>query len=664
MTELQFDQFSNHGLRPQSIAHASGTIRLPGYGLPLNYLPDKRDRFPVLMEDTNKSWKASTLLIREVCMLKFMEDITNKPEWWRKVRDPVISAKWKKEVQTLDWAAYRSHGDFTKNMAEACMQELRKKAALYEETGLIPALDYSTCVIKSDKLLPSSLVDRLKVAVKSLEDIPDVAKDWHPGSDGKVLDLVHPSLFPLLYGRSRIMHQRITLDNCLEIGGPGFLIPKPDESDVGEGRTFDWQGAPIELVSTKFQWLPSDVAINEDGRTTIESYVNNLHPREHSDLYPLIEELIQKSLPAWDIIYRWVRKFPVQRLRARKVGKRVAIPDAVPEQGNQLDGNENDVPMDMPECHRLEVDDLVQPTAAIGEKIGRQRGDAHESKRLKSDDAASEDDEHDDEDCDESDDEEDYDYDYDDDDDDSDSEDEQVREPSSYFRLSPKNIKQAGFFNNAPRIQVIVKLANIHLTPEKPTYDGGSWHIEGQLNEHICATALFYYDSANITESLLAFRAPGNREKLDQRLNYQQYDHKSIEKVFAIRSSSDTLQEVGSVLTRPGRTLFFSNLSQHRVRPFRLEDPTKPGYRKIVALFLVDPAVPVISTANVPPQQKHWFEGKDQVHGANDMVETMSALIEMDEAKKMREELMKERTVLSKTVNDELRDVEWSFCEH
>jgi hypothetical protein len=30
-------------------------------------------------------------------------------------------------------------------------------------------------------------------------------------------------------------------------------------------------------------------------------------------------------------------------------------------------------------------------------------------------------------------------------------------------------------------IQVIVKLANIELTPEKPTYDGGSWHVEGQL---------------------------------------------------------------------------------------------------------------------------------------------------------------------------------------
>ena len=35
------------------------------------------------------------------------------------------------------------------------------------------------------------------------------------------------------------------------------------------------------------------------------------------------------------------------------------------------------------------------------------------------------------------------------------------------------------------RLQIIVKLANIHLTPEKPRYEGGSWHVEGQLNENM-----------------------------------------------------------------------------------------------------------------------------------------------------------------------------------
>jgi hypothetical protein len=28
-------------------------------------------------------------------------------------------------------------------------------------------------------------------------------------------------------------------------------------------------------------------------------------------------------------------------------------------------------------------------------------------------------------------------------------------------------------------VQCIIKLANIHLTPEQPEYKGGSWHVEG-----------------------------------------------------------------------------------------------------------------------------------------------------------------------------------------
>ena len=34
---------------------------------------------------------------------------------------------------------------------------------------------------------------------------------------------------------------------------------------------------------------------------------------------------------------------------------------------------------------------------------------------------------------------------------------------------------------SANGLQIIVKLANIELTPEKPEYEGGTWHVEGQL---------------------------------------------------------------------------------------------------------------------------------------------------------------------------------------
>jgi hypothetical protein len=47
--------------------------------------------------------------------------------------------------------------------------------------------------------------------------------------------------------------------------------------------------------------------------------------------------------------------------------------------------------------------------------------------------------------------------------------------------------------------------------------------------------------------------------------------------------------------------------SQHRVSPFHLKDPTKPGHRRFIALWLVDPTQRIISTANVPPQQLDWW---------------------------------------------------------
>lgn len=46
---------------------------------------------------------------------------------------------------------------------------------------------------------------------------------------------------------------------------------------------------------------------------------------------------------------------------------------------------------------------------------------------------------------------------------------------------------------------------------------------------------------------------------------------------------------------------------QHAVSPFKLVDPHKPGHRRFIALWLVDPNKRIISTANVPPQQMTWY---------------------------------------------------------
>lgn len=67
-----------------------------------------------------------------------------------------------------------------------------------------------------------------------------------------------------------------------------------------------------------------------------------------------------------------------------------------------------------------------------------------------------------------------------------------------------------------------------------------------------------------------------------------------------------SVQNYGSVKTPKGRLLAFPNTFHHRVSSFRLADPTKPGHRRFIALWLVDPHCPTISTANVPPQQQNF----------------------------------------------------------
>lgn len=171
-------------------------------------------------------------------------------------------------------------------------------------------MESSFYVIKSDTLLPNELKQRLRAAAALLEDVPGSQRDWHPGSDEKVLDLVHPSLWPLVFGRSRIISDKhITLDKCLDHCGSGKVIPEPKRPylRMPDGLRSITEDNDKRALSLRYQWLPCDVDL-AGGRPRIKSYINNLHPVRYKAIYSLIEELIARSLPAWDIVCRSARK--------------------------------------------------------------------------------------------------------------------------------------------------------------------------------------------------------------------------------------------------------------------------------------------------------------------------------------------------------------------
>lgn len=64
--------------------------------------------------------------------------------------------------------------------------------------------------------------------------------------------------------------------------------------NIGSGKV------PPELWSSTYQWLPSTVSLDDDGKPRFASYINNLDPERYSAMYRTIEKLVDAVIPAWD----------------------------------------------------------------------------------------------------------------------------------------------------------------------------------------------------------------------------------------------------------------------------------------------------------------------------------------------------------------------------
>lgn len=177
--------------------------------------------------------------------------------------EEIFVLKWTTEALTAEDI------DIAPTMVEWCIAELRYKAKIYKETGAISV--YTGDVVKSDIAVSSELKEALRAAVTPLENIPSVDQDWHPNSGNKVLDLVHPSLFPVVYGLTRILPDSLlSLDDCIKRCGEGVVLPRRPTTETG---FLDATGTPKPMdycsnpFSCRFQWLPCDVEFADDGST-------------------------------------------------------------------------------------------------------------------------------------------------------------------------------------------------------------------------------------------------------------------------------------------------------------------------------------------------------------------------------------------------------------
>lgn len=153
-------------------------------------------------------------------------------------------------------------------------------------------------VWKSDTLIPHNLLSKLLQGVSVLEDVPDHEKDWHPGSEGQVLDLIHPSLYPLVYKSS--------LEKNPSTGEFTLIKPQPPYDS-------------IKTYSEKYTWIPSDFVISADKRAKLipGTYINNLHPDDYgTTLYPVIEDVLSLAVPMFERVLSDLKR-PLTKFRIR-----------------------------------------------------------------------------------------------------------------------------------------------------------------------------------------------------------------------------------------------------------------------------------------------------------------------------------------------------------
>lgn len=179
-------------------------------------------------------------------------------------------------------------------------------------------------------------------SVSALENIPEDQKDWHPRSNEQVLDLVHPSLYCIVYGRTIVAEGRETLTQ------PPSEDLDDEDSDAGYARHF---------LSERFSWLPTDFAISSDGKYAKPlGYINNLSPWDHGkDLYPIMDQLVIRFVHMWERV-----------LGETRMGEEFHLPERVPENSRYewvpKEGCEDEeADMDDEDYDEHKNDDLVLP---------------------------------------------------------------------------------------------------------------------------------------------------------------------------------------------------------------------------------------------------------------------------------------------------------------
>ena len=180
------------------------------------------------------------------------------------------------------------------------------------------------------------------------------------------------------------------------------------------------------MYQSEFSSSSSVLLFINGGNTRITSYINNLHPQRHEELYHIIEKIIGHVIPLWNesLTRQKTPEFCYARVRYSLAVREKEESEPEMEQGESEDDfddryEEWQQEYNDREAAQPDIEAFNPPERSLFEEDG--------------------------------------------------------------ITLKPEHTVDLKRDYGHRGAQVIVKLANIHLTPDKPEYEGGTWHVEGQL---------------------------------------------------------------------------------------------------------------------------------------------------------------------------------------
>lgn len=331
-----------------------------------------------------------------------------------------------------------------------------------------------------------------------------------------MLNLVDPSLYCGVRGVTGVLISTEALDS---------LPSTATAADHMKAIMFAPTMTPLMTTSSAFQWLPCEIDVDTAGLARVRTYINNLHPDTHRDLYETIGAVFTKFVPLFDQVLS-------------------TVASGSTEGGDFFEGNIG-----------------VNAKQRTMDKLRATYPDATRMLR-------------------------------------------RLVPPGLLDVSEPPRLTLKG-----SRCQVIVKMVEIVLTPDKPQYRGGKWFADLSEDEHVTAIGIHCIGCDNMSTLYLSSNVSVDD---DQEEDTAASDEEETSDYFEFDSgeqSSLVRFQAGSVALLDGRSIALPNVYLQVAQPMRLVDPSRCGVYKFLIFFLVNPTQPrVASTATVPPQQRSWIE--------------------------------------------------------